>query len=62
MASERQKFYIGRINEVLETSQQSYFADTKTDYIAYAMVYALCWIAEELSEMNERAKDGGENG
>jgi len=58
MASERAKMYIGKINEVLEDSQKSYFVDTKTDCIAYAMVYALCWVAEELSEMNERANDG----
>ena len=50
--------YVKKINEVLDESAKSYFMDTKTDCIAYAIVYALCWVAEELHEVNKRCNDG----
>jgi len=58
MGDTTREAYIKKINEVLEDSAKSYFLDTKTDLIAYAIVYALCWVAEELHEANKRCKDG----
>jgi hypothetical protein len=56
--NDRMKTYMDKIQDVLSCSQQSYFIDTKTDCIAYAIAYSLMWIAEELHEMNERYQDG----
>lgn len=46
------------IKELSEMANHSYHPYDKTDLLLTIISANLSWIAEELSEMNERCKDG----
>lgn len=56
--NKRAEKYIRKINDEIEESQKSYYPDTKTECMHYAMLYAMCWIAEELNTLNGGNGDG----